>query len=77
MCTWQVLPPLEFAPGGRLQLVETKEDAVLRGANFFGWNVGAYNFDGLWVSSSSTSSSNREGTYQQLPHQHHPHHHHH
>jgi hypothetical protein len=30
---------------------------VLRGANFFGWNVGAYNFDGLWVSSSSSSNN--------------------
>jgi hypothetical protein len=56
MCCAQVLPPLTLVSGGRLVLEETGEPAMLRGLNWFGWNVGAFNMDGMWVSSGGNSA---------------------
>lgn len=46
----QVPPPLKLAAGGMLVQETNGKPAVLRGINWFGWSVGSYNFDGLWVS---------------------------
>jgi hypothetical protein len=35
---------------GRFVSSETGGDVVIRGLNWYGWNVGQFNFDGLWVS---------------------------
>ncbi|KAI8471777.1 MAG: glycoside hydrolase superfamily [Monoraphidium minutum] len=41
--------PVKVGAGGRFYSTETGADVVIRGVNWFGWNVGAYNFDGLWA----------------------------
>ena len=42
-------PPVAVGRGGRFVDAATGADVVMRGVNWFGWNVGQYNFDGLWV----------------------------
>jgi hypothetical protein len=45
----QVPPALRLAPGGMLVQEGSSKPVVLRGINWFGWSVGSFNFDGLWV----------------------------
>ena len=53
----QVPPALQIAPGGVLLEEDSGKPAVLRGINWFGWHVGSFNFDGLWVSGGNQSIS--------------------
>lgn len=46
----QVPTPIRVGAGGRFVSTETGQDVVLRGTNWFGWNVNQYNLDGMWVS---------------------------
>lgn len=50
----QVPPALKLAPGGVLLQEGSSKPAVLRGLNWFGWSVGSFNFDGMWVSTQGT-----------------------
>jgi hypothetical protein len=45
----QVPPALQLAPDGLLLQEGTNKPVVLRGINWFGWSVGSFNFDGMWV----------------------------
>jgi hypothetical protein len=43
----QVPPPLDMV-SGRLIDATTQAPTELHGLNFFGWETGTFNFDGLW-----------------------------
>jgi hypothetical protein len=45
-----VPPPVQVGPNGRFVSALNGADIVLKGVNWFGWNVGQFNVDGLWVS---------------------------
>jgi aryl-phospho-beta-D-glucosidase BglC (GH1 family) len=42
-------PAIRVGARGRFAAVETGDDVVLKGINWFGHNVGQYNVDGLWA----------------------------
>jgi hypothetical protein len=76
--TRQIPTPIKVGARGRFVSAKTGEAVVMRGANWFGWNVGAYNFDGLWVSVVMTgrdrSAAGRESTAPSLTRTHTTHH---
>jgi hypothetical protein len=45
-----VATPIKVGKKGRFYSTETGQDVVLHGVNWYGWSVGQFNFDGLWVS---------------------------
>lgn len=45
----QVPEPIKVGARGRFVSTTTGDDVVLHGVNVFGWNVGAFNIDGLWA----------------------------
>jgi hypothetical protein len=53
----QVLPALKVSPRGDLVEAASGRVAKLHGNNWFGWETDSPSVDGLWVSSSSKSSS--------------------
>lgn len=61
--TSQVPPALTVGPKGGLSLAATNEPAQLRGINWFGWEGGQHNPDGLWAycDDNSTSCSAKDG----------------
>lgn len=53
LATLQVPPALQIAPDGALIEEKSGNSISLRGINWFGWSVGSYNFDGLFVRAGS------------------------
>lgn len=49
MALAQIPPALRVTAGGDLVKASSGARAVLHGVNWFGWETGTFNLDGLWV----------------------------